>query len=128
MASKKVLLVDDDRDFVDANRLVLESRGYEVFSAHDSEAGREKALEVEPDLIVLDVMMETHEAGFVLARWLRGNEATAGIPIIMLTGVNQQYPLKFGKDDIWLPVDEFLEKPIEPDTLLDAVESKIPEE
>ncbi len=122
----KVLLVDDDRDFLETNRLVLESNGYEVHAAHDGESGKKKALEVQPDVIVLDVMMETNQAGFDAARWLRSQEATNGIPIIMLTAINQEFPLNFDKDEVWLPVDEFLEKPISPEKLLKTVKEKAP--
>lgn len=126
--SATVLLVDDDREFVAANRLVLEKTGHRVVTAHDGESGRKKALEVRPDVIVLDVMMETNQAGFELARWLRSQEQTRNAPIIMLTGINQKFPLNFDKDDIWLPVDEFLEKPVDPDALLDAIRAKAPAE
>jgi len=121
MSGKKVLLVDDDREFVAANRLVLESKGYEVLDAYDVDSAKKKALDSGPDVIVLDVMMETNQAGFELARWLRSQETTSSIPIVMLTAINQRYPLNFDKDEIWLPVDEFFEKPVTPDDLLEAV-------
>ncbi len=121
MSGKRVLLVDDDREFVAANRLVLESKGYEVSDAHDVDSAKKKALETGLDVIVLDVMMETNQAGFELARWLRSQETTSSIPIVMLTAINQRYPLNFDKDEIWLPVDEFFEKPVTPDDLLEAV-------
>ncbi len=121
MSGKRVLLVDDDREFVAANRLVLESKGYEVLDAHDVDSAKKKALETGLDVIVLDVMMETNQAGFELARWLRSQETTSSIPIVMLTAINQRYPLNFDKDEIWLPVDEFFEKPVTPDDLLEAV-------
>ncbi len=126
MSAGKVLLVDDDREFVEANTLVLENNGYEVIAAYDGEDGKDKALEAKPDVIVLDVMMETNEAGFKVARWLRGREDTKDIPIIMLTGINLQFPLNFDKDEIWLPVDEFLEKPVELETLLEAIKKRSP--
>ncbi len=128
MSAKKVLLVDDDREFIEANKLVLEGSGYEVFTAYDGEGGKKKALEVKPHVIVLDVMMETNEAGFEVARWLRSEEATAKIPIIMLTGINQEFPLNFDKDEVWLPVDEFFEKPVEPEKLIEALKDKAPVE
>ena len=121
---KKVLLVDDDRDFVEANKLILESKDYEVITAHDGESAKQKSLDSEPDVIILDVMMETHQTGFEVARWLREQEATKAIPIVMLTAVNQHFPLNFDKDEIWLPVDEFLEKPVEPDRLLKMIQNK----
>ena len=124
MAEQKVLLVDDDKDFVEVTRVLLESNGYKVVTAHSGKGARKKAIAEKPDLIILDVMMETDTAGFDAARWLRSQEMTAKTPVIMLTGVNQKYPFQFGPDDIWLPVDEFFEKPVAPEKLLEVVKRK----
>ena len=126
MAEQKVLLVDDDKEFVEATRVLLESSGYQVVAACNGREAREKALEEEPGLVVLDVMMESDTAGFEVARWLRSDSATEQIPIVMLTGVNQKYPLNFDADEIWLPVDVFLEKPVDPKQLLAEVQNKLP--
>ncbi len=126
MGAKKILLVDDDRDFVELNRLLLEGSGYAVTTAHSGAEGREKALECLPDLVVLDVMMETDHSGFETARWLREHDATKQAPIIMLTAVNQESSVRFGPDDVWLPVDEFLEKPVSSDRLLAEIRDKLP--
>ena len=66
-------------------------------------------------------MMETTSAGFDVARWLRNQDATKQIPIVMLTAVNQNVPWKFTSDEVWLPVDVFLDKPVSPEKLLDEV-------
>jgi CheY-like chemotaxis protein len=68
-------------------------------------------------------MMETESEGFKVARWLREQEDLKNIPLVMLTGVNQEYPFQFGPDDIWLPVDEFIEKPVKPDKLAGVIRS-----
>jgi CheY-like chemotaxis protein len=120
-----ILLIDDDRDLVEVTKLALESAGYNVTTAYNSEDGKKQTLDSEPDLIILDVMMETDSAGFEVARWLRSEENTKNIPIIMLTAINQKFPMQFDKDEIWLPVDEFLEKPVNPDDLLEIVKSKV---
>ena len=125
MAEAKILVVDDEPEFVDVVQTVLEGSGYEVVTASSGEEGKQQALDEEPDLIILDVMMETDKAGFDAARWLRSEEATERIPIVMLTAVNQKYPFGFKEDDIWLPVDKFLEKPVSPDKLLEEVEDSI---
>ena len=122
MAGKKVFLVDDDEDFVDVIQVTLESNGYEVATAHSGEEAREKIPGENPDVIVLDVMMETDDAGFKTARWLREQDETSDIPLLMLTAVNQQYPMQFNADDVWLPVDEFLEKPVDGDQLMNTIE------
>ncbi len=126
MAQKKLLLVDDDAEFVELNRIMLEQKGYEVFTACSGAECRKKILDIMPDLIVLDVMMETEQAGFEVARWLREQEATRNIPIIMLTAVNQEYPFHFGPDEVWLPVDEFLEKPVDSERLAAEITQKLP--
>jgi len=118
LAGKNVLLVDDEREFVEVTKVLLESNGFEVATAYNGEEGKKLAAAETPDLIVLDVMMETKTAGFDVARWLRTNEGTKKIPIIMLTAVNQEVPWRFEPDDIWLPVDVFLDKPVSPERLL----------
>jgi CheY-like chemotaxis protein len=114
MSEPSVLLVDDDVDFVEVVGAELENEGFCVTRAHSGQEAREKAPEECPDAIVLDVMMETDTEGFEVARWLREREDLKDIPLIMLTGVNQEFPFKFGPDDMWLPVDKFLEKPVKP--------------
>lgn len=118
MAAEKVLLVDDDEDFADVVKVMLESNGYEVATAYSGTEAQEKIVQEKPDVIILDVMMETDDAGFKVARWLRGREETSEIPLIMLTAVNQKYPMHFEADDVWLPVDVFLEKPVDPGELI----------
>lgn len=117
----KILLIDDDVDFVEVNKALLESSNHEVICAHNGEEGKKLAHSQKPDVVILDVMMATRTEGFHVARDLRSDAATAGIPIIMLTAINQEVPWKFGPDDVWLPVDEFIEKPVRPDVLLAAV-------
>ncbi|MBP7127162.1 response regulator [Myxococcota bacterium] len=119
---RKVLLVDDDVDLVAVNRAVLESHGYTVCVAHSGPAGLQKAKAERPDLVVLDVMMGTNSEGFDLARALRADEATRGIPLIMVTSVHTTVPFRFEPDPQFLPVDRFVEKPLPPESLLKEVE------
>lgn len=122
--TQKILIIDDDPDVVLATRLPLESAGYKVFEAHTQAEGLEAAEKVVPDLIILDVMMDTHTAGFQLAQKLHGPSAPAAlqnIPILMVTAVHQTTPLRFGPDEDYLPVDDFVDKPIDPKTLLAKV-------
>ncbi|PKP18772.1 MAG: hypothetical protein CVU05_12840 [Bacteroidetes bacterium HGW-Bacteroidetes-21] len=92
MNEKKVLLVDDDKDFVAAQSVLLGHEGYQIFTAHSGEEGFKKAKEVKPDLIVLDVNMETQNAGFNMNRKVRNEGDLKHIPIIMLTGI-ETYPV-----------------------------------
>jgi CheY-like chemotaxis protein len=121
--AKKVLVIDDDNDFVESIVNLLEARGYAVASASNGKDGVEAAKADNPDLILLDVMMTTKDEGFNVARQLNEVEALKGTPIIMVTGVRKEMNLPFGfePDETWLPVKEILEKPVKPETLLNAV-------
>ncbi len=122
---RKILLVDDDADFVEINKAVLEKNGYEVIAAYNGAECLEKTRSESPDLIVLDVMMATQSEGFNVSRDLRNCEHTKDIPILMVTSINETVPYKFERDDTWLPVDSFIEKPIEPQQLLEKVASML---
>jgi len=124
MATKVILLVDDDHVFVEAVSAVLESR-YRVQTAANGTQALEKVKESPPDLIILDVMMDYMSEGFDVARKLRQDPATKSIPLIMLTGVDERYDYREEVDESWVPCDRYLEKPIEPDTLLAEVRTLI---
>ena len=122
---KRILMVDDDPAFVEATRVVLEAKHYEVASAGDAKEAWQKIEEAEPDLVLLDVMMERLDSGFVLCRELKKNPRYKDIPILMLTGVDTQFHLQFSEsagDEDWLPVDAYLDKPVEPSRLLAEIE------
>ncbi|MBI5240220.1 MAG: response regulator [Elusimicrobia bacterium] len=121
----KILIVDDDDDQVAALRVVLESRQYRVVSASGTKTGTEVLEREAPDLIILDMMMEGKGAGFLFSRQVRKMERFKGIPILMLTGMRSQTGFSFpgkDKDPQFLPVDEFAEKPLNPQDLLRRVE------
>lgn len=117
MGRKTVLLVDDDPIFVDAVSAVLESR-YDVLRAGSGAEGLRAAGEHLPDLIVLDVMMDYPSEGFDVARALKADPRTCGIPIVILTGVDQVYNYRMETDETWVPYNRFLEKPVPPQDLL----------
>jgi CheY-like chemotaxis protein len=127
---KKILIVDDDKDLVASLEQVLLANGYGVVSAASGAEGL-KALEAEkPDLVILDVMMETDTAGFEVADRIRSRRATSkylpfkDIPIIILTAINQVTNSRFSMDqgDSFLPnVNDLLTKPVDIDELLDKV-------
>lgn len=125
MSGKTILLVDDEKDFVEMTAALLENNGYNVESAYSGEEAQDRVLEMRPDLVILDVMMETEMAGFEAARWIRSQEEMDGTPIILLTAVNRKKPFTFGPDEGWLPVDSFLDKPVSPEKLLAEVEQKM---
>jgi len=115
----KILIVDDDPDMVEAGRIVLEREGYSVESAPSLEEGLIKLAESEPDLLILDVMMAEPDDGLRFARKARRDGFT--LPILMLTSVNRALGLQIGMDEEMVPVDEFLEKPVDPATLVEKV-------
>jgi two-component system alkaline phosphatase synthesis response regulator PhoP len=127
MANEKILIIDDDDDLVLAMRLPLEAAGYKVSRAANSEEGLKQVKEVKPDLIILDVMMDSTTAGFQVSLALRSPDpqseykAFSKIPILMLTAIHTTTAMRFGPDKEYLPVDAFLEKPIEPSKLLEQV-------
>ena len=128
MTKKTILVIDDDIDLVEIIRVTLENEGYEVIDAQNGDRGKAMARENNPDLILLDVMMSKVDEGFQVAYELRGDDATKGIPILMLTAVVDQTGFDFdpSKDKDFLPVDEFLEKPISPHKLEDMVRKHLP--
>jgi len=121
-----LLIVDDDEDFASTTATVLRSEGYEVEVELDIDSAVISMESKPPDLAILDVMFpEDASAGFELARLMRHEkEPLKKIPILMLTAINTKFPLGFGSKDIdeeWMPVTEFLEKPVDFDVLRDKV-------
>ncbi|MFA6028250.1 MAG: response regulator [Elusimicrobiota bacterium] len=120
--AKKIFIIDDDRDMVDALTLVLEKHGYAVDSTLEARGAVEKARQAKPDAIILDVMFpEDPSQGFELARELHGDEAVGKIPVLILSAVNDRSKLGFSdqdRDEDWLPVFRFIEKPVSPAKLV----------
>ena len=124
MEKKKILLVDDDEVFVEAVTAVLEEH-YRIDTAANGTEALEKVRQGAPDLVVLDVMMEHLSEGFDVARTLRSDSQTKGIPIIMLTGVDQVYDMTMEAGRGWVPYDRYLEKPVSPEDLVAQVKEMI---
>lgn len=125
---KKIMIIDDDIDLVEAMRITLESGGYEVIDAQEGQKGLEILKNEKPDLLILDVMMGTLDEGFHLAYQIRNDEAVKEIPILMITAVGAQTGFEFDmqRDEDFLPVNEFIEKPVNPQVLLDSVKRNLP--
>ena len=120
----KILVIDDDADFLLAVRMALEAHNFEMEEARTPEEGISKVLSVNPDLVILDVMMPTGYEGFDVAREIREKHKLIDLPIFMLTSVHsvKKVPYRFAPDEDYLPVDVFLDKPIEPEQLVDTVQ------
>jgi CheY-like chemotaxis protein len=135
MNRAKILMVDDDRDLVETLRIVLESGGYEVIAAHDAKGGLDKVRSERPDLILLDVMMPSATEGFHFVWTLRNFEGEyfRSVPVIILTAIHERTELRFYPDSgdgtykagEYLPVQDFVDKPVEPAQLLRHVETAL---
>lgn len=124
MDQKKILMIDDDPDFVGAVKMVLEKANYSVEAVYSPQDGY-RALDANTyDLVILDCMMGRGAEGIIAARKLRKRQELSGLPVLMITGIRDQTGFFFvgdPKDERFLPVDGFLEKPVEPSVLLKEV-------
>ena len=117
---KKILIIDDDADLRLMMKTVLASN-YSIREAQSGKEGLDACKTFAPDVILLDVMMESETAGFELARKVKNDEKTQGVKIIMITNIDKKAHLDFKSeagDGAWLPVDDYIVKPIDPRTLL----------
>jgi len=118
----KILLIDDDDDFVESTKIILESKPYEVIVAHEGDEGLRKAKEENPDLILLDVIMPVKD-GFTAAEQLKKDPQLSKIPILMLTafaakGQETSIPVSRG---FALETEDYLDKPVRPEELLASI-------
>jgi two-component system, OmpR family, alkaline phosphatase synthesis response regulator PhoP len=121
-AKSKILLIDDDIDFVKATKTILESDGYEIIIAHEGNEGLQKAQKEKPDLILLDVIMPLKD-GFTAAEQIKKDPKLSNIPVLMLTGFSSHgsgssIPRISG---FTLEAEDYIEKPVAPKDLLSKV-------
>ena len=123
----KIYIIDDDIDIVNSLTAYLEAAGYEVGSQYEEEGLVENLEGFDPDLIILDVMFPGDPgAGFRMARTIRHQDRFSKIPVIMLSAVNKEgeFLSKFSSrdiDEVYLPVTEFVEKPVDPSVLIEKI-------
>ena len=125
MSIPRILIIDDDPEFVEITKTILETRQYEVRCAYEASEGFAKLKEEMPDAIILDIMMGKGAEGFIFARKMRKDPHFAKIPILMLTSMREQTGFDFPGERThpkFLPVDEYVEKPIEPLALLETMD------
>lgn len=115
-----IAIIDDDPDIIDASSLILKSKGHTIISASNPADGYRIVTQEKPDLIILDVMMDEPDDGFYLAQKFRKEGIT--IPILMYTSVSKATGLEFEKSEM-VPVEDFVEKPISPEELIQKVEN-----
>jgi CheY-like chemotaxis protein len=120
---KKILLVDDDVDFLEMHSAVLENRGYQVVTARSSQECLDKLDEIRPDVVVLDIMMERFDSGFGASKKIK--EKHRQIPVILLTSIGDQTGLDFSSNDEILKetgADLLLDKPVSPKVFIEQIE------
>jgi len=123
----KILIVDDDVDFVRSTQAILTEEGHVVATAHNGKDGFREAKREHPDLVLLDVMMTHDTEGFEIARQLKEDPETCRLSVIIITGIRKArtLPFRFEPDEDWLPVKAVLEKPVPPEQLLKAVDAAL---
>ena len=127
MDSKKILIVDDDPDFVESNKDLLEAQGYDVITAATGESGLKAAIQERPDLMLLDVMMAHDTEGFEISRKIPEQPELRDMKVLLITGIRKAKDLPYGfePDKTWLPVDKVLEKPVPPEKLLEEIKREL---
>ena len=122
MAAKgKILVVDDDPDFLEFVTIVLESRDYEVYTAENAREGLATMRQVKPDLVLLDVMMSYALDGLNVTREMRSDPELREIPLILISAIVSREEAELFPTDEYLHADLFMSKPIEPAELLEQV-------
>ncbi|MBT8360231.1 MAG: response regulator [Deltaproteobacteria bacterium] len=121
---KQILLIDDDPDFVEAVKVIVENGGYDVRVAYDGQEGLEAVAEGKPDLIVLDVMMPVMNGHEACAK-LKADDDTKEIPIILLTAVADRVTTSTytHRDMLESEAEDYMPKPVEPQELLERIQS-----
>lgn len=124
---KKILLVDDDLDLLEQNKVLLESRGYEVVTAENSNDALKKYRSEKPDVAIVDLIMEEYDSGFVLSYKMKKADLGKSIPVFILTSATYDTGFKFSTDSEeeqeWLACDGILNKPIVLDEFLLKLEN-----
>ncbi|NIM92698.1 MAG: response regulator [Anaerolineales bacterium] len=125
---KKLLIIDDDPDFVEGLLSILTNAGYEVDTAYNPNDGFDALETMQYDLILLDIMMGRGAEGVMVARKMRKDPKLREIPVLIITGIREQIAYLFPGQPVhphFVDVDELMEKPVEPDLLLDRVSALI---
>lgn len=113
---KKILLVDDDLDLLEQNKLLIEAKGYEVITASSAKDGWEMFRKKKPDACVIDLIMEEHDSGFVLCYKIKKDDHGKNIPVFILTSATYDTGFKFGaetkEEKEWIKADALINKPV----------------
>ncbi len=126
MISKgRILLVDDDQDFLDQVTAILRNDGYEVFTATSGQEGMARVRTEMPDAIILELMLEKHDTGFLFSQQIKKDPLFKKIPILMVTSVSEKTGHRFSLQDdgYWMKTDGYLDKPVKPEVLLEHLDT-----
>ena len=121
----KILVIDDDRDFIKITRMILQSQHYDVITAGDGEEGLKVMRRERPDLVILDVMMAYILEGLDIRRQMAADPSLKDIPVIMSTSLTGERVQRDLPSDEYVPDSVWLHKPIDPDKLLEQVKRMI---
>ncbi len=127
MENKKLLLVDDDIDLLEQSKISFESKGYVVATAENVEEGWQTFLKERPDVVIIDLIMEEHDSGFILSYKIKKDEYGKNIPVFILTSATYLTGFKFGvsteEEKEWIYCDEIINKPAVTEDLIEKIES-----
>ena len=124
MSEKKIVIIDDDPEICEAMSHILSQNGYQVFTALDTRKGHQLFVDTRPDLLILDIMMETMDEGLNFATEVKKNDGVFGVPILIVSArppVENGYGRALDEDLDWIHADIFMEKPVEPEELIHNV-------
>jgi len=118
-----ILIIEDDPDIITTVQMMLEPEGFEIIEAMTGSEGVSRARLDKPDIILLDLMLEQHDTGFTVAKTLKGDPVTRGIPIIMVSSVSERTGFSFDQesDGHWMKTNDFLEKPYKREEILKKI-------
>jgi len=126
--TKKILFIDDDRDFLNSQSIFFSNHGYDVLTADGAEEALKLLETASPDIMILDLMMEHFDSGFRLGHQIRTNPRFRDVPLVMLSGVASATGRRFDQEaeglKKWSKLDAFLDKPISARELLKVIEEK----
>lgn len=126
--TKKLLIIDDDPDFVAGIKSILDAAGFETEVAYNPKDGLKALTEKKYDLLLLDIMMGRGAEGIMIARKLRKDAKLREMPVLIITGMREQIAFLFPGEPVhprFVEVDELVEKPVEPRLLIEKVNSLI---
>jgi DNA-binding response OmpR family regulator len=126
--TKKLLMIDDDPDFVSGIKTILDKEGFEVDVAYNPKDGMTALQTKQYDLLLLDIMMGRGAEGIMIARKLRKDVKLRELPVLIMTGMREQIAFLFPGEPIhprFVEIDELIEKPVEPKVLLEKIDTLI---